>query len=415
MFDIIRQNSSLRLLWLATAASKVGAGLRQIALPWLVLVLTGSSLQLGIVVALQAAPAALFAPLLGHLVDRRPRKRLLILGAVGTGAAPLCVAAVGAVGLLGIVHVYGMMLVLSLFETLSYLARRSAVPTFVADENLDEANAVLYGTGAAVSLAAVLTGGALTDSFGAVAVLGASGTVTLLGAVLLLRLSLPRRELRPLAADSVVNDLREGVAVIRQTPVVLTVLLTGMAINLFVVPLSSVVLPVVGEEVFGQAVAFTALLAGFRAGKLAGNGVVARLSWTSRRKYAAGIGATGVTLLGTGLAGTALTDTLPSLVALATMLFGVGLVQPLYNVSGTSIIQSAVTDEQRGTVLSVNNAAMELSFPLPLVGAGFVLAFVSPFALLAFAGTGTLLVWLGTRWLLAGSTMPRNTATNEGT
>lgn len=413
MFDIVRQNSSLRVLWLATVSSKIGAGLRQIALPWLVLVLTGSSLQLGIVVALQAAPAALFAPLLGHLVDRRPRKRLLILGAVGTGSAPLGVAAVGAAGALSIGHVYAMMLVLSLFETLSYLARRSTIPTFVADENLDEANALLYGTGAAVSLAAVLAGGALTDWIGAVAVLGASGAVTLSGVAFLSLLSLPPREVRPLAVGSVATDLREGVVVIRQTPVVLTVLLTGMAINLFVVPLSSVVLPVVGDEVFGQAVAFTVLLAGFRAGTLAGNGVVARLSWPSRRKYAVGIGATGIAFLGTGLAGTALADSVVALALLATALFGVGLVQPFYNVSGTSLIQSAVPDEQRGTVLSVNNAAMEVSFPLPLVGAGFALGFLSPFTLLVFAGAGALLVWLGTHWLLNGSSASRNTAVEE--
>lgn len=404
MFDIIRQNSSLRVLWLATVTSKIGAGLRQIALPWLVLVLTGSSLQLGIVFALQAAPAAVFAPLLGHLVDRRPRKRLLIVGAVGTGGAPLGLAIVGAAGLLGIVHVYTMMLVLSLFETLSYLTRRSTIPTFVADESLDEANALLYGTGAAVSLAAVLAGGALTDRVGAVAVLGASGVVTLSGVALLFRLSLPPRERRPLAVGSVAADLREGVAVIRHTPVVLTVLLTGMAINLCVVPLSSVILPVVGEEVFGQAVAFTVLLSGFRAGTLVGNGVVARLSWPSKRKYAVGIGATGGTLLVTGLVGLPLTDAgsgLVALIALCPMLFGVGLVQPLYNVSGTSIIQAAVDDEQRGTVLSVNNAAMEVSFPFPLVGSGYALGHVSPFTLLAFAGVGALTLWVITRWLLA--------------
>lgn len=402
MLQIIRSNPRLRVLWLATVASKVGAGLRQIALPWLVLVLTGSPLQLGIVVALQAAPAAVFAPLLGHVVDRRRRKRLLIAGAIGTGAAPLALAIIGALDVLAIVHVYALMLVLSLFETLSYLSRRATMPTFVEDDRLDEANALMYGTGAAVSLVAVLSGGVLTDLFGAVAVLGASGAVTLLGAGILLRLSLPSREFRPLAVRSVVRDLGDGVRIIRRTPLVLTVLLTGMAINLFVVPLSSVVLPVIGEDIFGQALAFTLLLAGFRAGTVAGNWVVGRLSWSSWHKYTAGIGATGVTFVGTGLIGFVLVEagfSVPPTVALGVLtclLMIVGLVQPFYNVSGTSIVQSAVSDEQRGTVLSVNNAAMEASFPLPLIAAGYVLGYVSGFTLLAVAGVGVLVLWVVT-------------------
>lgn len=411
MFEIVRSNERLRVLWLATVASKVGAGLRQIALPWLVLVLTGSPLQLGIVVALQAAPAAVFAPLLGHVVDRRPRKRLLVAGAVGTGSAPLALALVGAAGTLSIVHVYAMMLVLSVSETLSYLSRRATMPTFVDDERLDEANALVYGTGAAVSLGAILTGGVLTDLFGAVSVLGASSLATLVGAAILLRLSLPAREYRPLAAGSVVEDLRAGARTIRRTPVVLTVLLTGMAINLFVVPLSSVVLPVIGEDIFGRALAFTLLLAGFRAGTVAGNWLVGELSWSSTRKYTTGIGATGVTFVCTGLAGHALTGSVAvpetlALGALTSLLVAVGLVQPFYNVSGTSIVQSAVADEQRGTVLSVNNAAMEASFPLPLLAAGYVLGQVSPFGVLALAGLGALGVWAVTAWLLSAPRVP---------
>jgi sugar phosphate permease len=116
-----------------------------------------------------------------------------------------------------------------------------------------------------------------------------------------------------------------------------------------------------------------------------------------------------VTFFVTGFAGLALVGNgfavprVASLSVLTVLLFAVGLVQPFYNVSGTSIVQSAVPDEQRGTVLSVNNAAMEASFPLPLIGAGYVLAHISPFSLLLVAGVGSLVLWLVTTWLLSGS------------
>src|SRR5215204_3112264 len=61
---------NFRLLWIGESISLLGDQFYMIALPWLVLQLTGSALALGTVMALAAIPRALFMLIGGALVDR---------------------------------------------------------------------------------------------------------------------------------------------------------------------------------------------------------------------------------------------------------------------------------------------------------------------------------------------------------
>src|SRR3954468_1811368 len=69
---------NFRLLWIGEGISLLGDQFYMIALPWLVLQLTGSALALGTVMALASIPRALFLLVGGALVDRfSPRSVML--------------------------------------------------------------------------------------------------------------------------------------------------------------------------------------------------------------------------------------------------------------------------------------------------------------------------------------------------
>src|SRR5262245_9081668 len=69
---------NFRLLWIGESISLLGDQFYMIALPWLVLQLTGSALALGVVLALAAIPRALFMLIGGAFVDRfSPRAVML--------------------------------------------------------------------------------------------------------------------------------------------------------------------------------------------------------------------------------------------------------------------------------------------------------------------------------------------------
>ena len=63
-------NPNFRLYFGGQAVSRIGTWMQMIAQSWLVLTLTGSSVLLGVVVALQALPVLLLGPYGGVVADR---------------------------------------------------------------------------------------------------------------------------------------------------------------------------------------------------------------------------------------------------------------------------------------------------------------------------------------------------------
>ncbi|MRW88056.1 MFS transporter [Pseudoduganella sp. FT26W] len=75
----LRQNANFKWMMRGSVISLLGDQMTMIALPWLVLRLTGSTLALGLVIALMSIPRAVFILLGGALVDRYSPKRVLML------------------------------------------------------------------------------------------------------------------------------------------------------------------------------------------------------------------------------------------------------------------------------------------------------------------------------------------------
>ena len=69
---------NFRLLWIGEGISLLGDQFYMIALPWLVLSLTGNALAVGTVMATAGIPRALFMLVGGALTDRFTPRRLMI-------------------------------------------------------------------------------------------------------------------------------------------------------------------------------------------------------------------------------------------------------------------------------------------------------------------------------------------------
>ena len=66
------------LVWWGQMVSQVGDGVSKLALLWFVYAITGSPLKTTIIGLLQTLPPILFGPFIGVIVDRLPKKLLLI-------------------------------------------------------------------------------------------------------------------------------------------------------------------------------------------------------------------------------------------------------------------------------------------------------------------------------------------------
>ena len=75
-------NPNFRLLWAGQAMSLLGDQFTMIALPWLVLLLTGDAAALGLVLALTGVPRAVFMLVGGAVSDRFSQRSIMLISDV---------------------------------------------------------------------------------------------------------------------------------------------------------------------------------------------------------------------------------------------------------------------------------------------------------------------------------------------
>src|ERR1700682_3732275 len=155
-----------RNLWVATALSLFGDFFSYVAMAWLVLQLTGSSLALGTVLVVQAVPRAVLMAVGGALADRIS-PRLTMLGSMGLRAvfvAPLAVLVL--TGRVQMWEVYGIAVVVGIVDAFFMPARSSILPKVIADRELEPGNAVMNVTMQASVILGPVLGGLIVAALG---------------------------------------------------------------------------------------------------------------------------------------------------------------------------------------------------------------------------------------------------------
>lgn len=396
--SLVVRNTEFRRLWSSEVMYRLSSGLRGIAVPWLVLELTGSPFQLSLAFALGVAPSMLLAPFIGYPIDHSSRTRLMVGAVLSIGTLLAVIPILHATGRLETLHVYGVLVALSVADAVYANARESLMPVVVPEEELDRANSYFHGALAGLSVVFLGVGGVATDVVGATTTLSVAAVAGFVAAPFPYRISEspPEEPMAPLR--DVLRDVRDDVAraagVIRGT-VVIDIILFGLVINLATVPFVFLI-TTISWNVFGMAVAYAGLLVAFRVGKLSGNYAVDLLPLTRGRKYALGIVGTGIATLVVAVTGVGVDGVLgdgPLLLVLGVLLAFVGFTEPIFNVPSDSIVQLAADDENRGMVLTLTNSALELPFPVALLGAGHLVSLYSPFAI--FGMSAGILLTLG--------------------
>lgn len=135
-----------RLFWIGQSISLFGDQFYRIALPWLVLALTGSNLALSSIYLVSNAVRAVFQLLGGALSDRfSPRTLMLISNSSGAVVTALTGVAV----YLNVAqpwHLYILAAVFGLIDAMFYPAYMSATPLLLIKEQLVAGNALLRST-----------------------------------------------------------------------------------------------------------------------------------------------------------------------------------------------------------------------------------------------------------------------------
>lgn len=135
------RNRDYVLLWSGQMVSSVGTRVSMLAFPLLVLAITHSPAQAGLIGAMRGLPYALFILPVGALVDRWNRKLVMILCDIGRAIALGSIPVALVLGHLTIVQLYIVSLVEGTLFTFYNLAETACLPQVVSKEQLPAAAA----------------------------------------------------------------------------------------------------------------------------------------------------------------------------------------------------------------------------------------------------------------------------------
>lgn len=155
------RNRDYLLLWSGQTLSNIGSGVSRIAYPLLVLAITGSPAQAGLIGALRALMYIVLILPAGALLDRWNRKQVMIIcdTARAIGMASIPVAAL--VGHLTLVQLYAVAFIEGTFEAFFDIAEVSSVPQVVSQEQLPAAMSRVQVTAGLTTLIGPSLGGTL--------------------------------------------------------------------------------------------------------------------------------------------------------------------------------------------------------------------------------------------------------------
>lgn len=365
-------------LWIGQAVSLLGDRLDYLALVALVgaapggLGARGAAMHLSWIAVCTTAPVLLFAGLAGALVDRWPRKRVLVvcdaLRASGVLLIPFSQAMGG-----GLPAALAIVVVLSTINVFFLPARAAILPEIVAPEHLMAANACTTGGAIAATLTGAVVGGALIQRYGFATGFYLDSLSYTLSVVAMSSITV-RAVTAPRAADgarqvwrdpsALVRGLGEGFAAIRRTPGVAPAV--AMFVALYAIGASLFVLaPLAVASLSRMPTRDTGVLMGLLAG-----GVIvsagALMRWGGARSPWRLAGAGGV-VLGAALIGFAMAHSFRLLGVLACVA-GMGAAPLL--IGADALVQGAIDPSVRARVFATRDVLSKATFLLCALAVG---------------------------------------------
>jgi MFS family permease len=263
--------------------STLGTAMTAVALPWLVLVETGSATRTGLIGFAEMTPYVLVQALGGPLVDRLHPRRAAVAGNLLAAVVVGLVPALYAAGLLRFGALAAVIALAGAARGLSDCASGPLVPSSAVASGVPLERAA--GLNSGISRTGLLLGGPLAGGMialtGAPAVLIVDAVSFLLAAGLVALAVAPASEAtEPLTPRRYVTQLAVGIQHVLGDRMLAGLISMIFVANLIDMALSSVLLPVWAREEFGSAGALGLVLGSVEAGSLAG---VAAGAWLGAR------------------------------------------------------------------------------------------------------------------------------------
>jgi MFS family permease len=375
-------NRDFRYLWIGNTVSGCGDQFFLVALPWLILQLTGSGAVLGGIMMVEAIPRAALMLIGGAVTDRVSPRKIMILTA---GLRTLLVATLAAFIWTHHVEVWQIYLLSFFFgvaDAFAAPAAQTLLPSLVAPAQLPAANALSQGTQQIAMLIMPAPAGIVIAAFGVASAFSIDAISFLFIIAALLMLRDPPRVESAVPRSNIAHSILEGLRYVKNDVALRTLLLVASVLNFCITGPLSVGLAFLAKSEFGSPTAFGLLVSSVAAGSLVGLLLAAARKQRRRGWILLVVGVViGICTASIGL--------LSQLWSLLPVLFVMSASAGFLNVHLLAWFQQRVDRAMLGRVMSVLMFASIGLMPLSLAAAGVAVQWSLSGM---FAGSGALVL-----------------------
>lgn len=351
--------------WLGMCVSTIGTWMQNTAQPWLAYKLTDSPLLLSLIGVAQFTPMLLFSLFAGVVIDRLPKKKILIFTQSASLLVTLILAVLAWTGAVRYWHILLLSLLLGFVNTLDMPTRQSFIVELVGKE--DRMNAIALNS-TVFNLARIVgpaVAGILMGYFGIAACFFANSVSFAAVLVSLFFIQpLPITAEHGNSGGGVIANIADGLKYIYRSDVLFSTLMVMAVVGTFA-PNFSVLVPVFATKILGQGEAGYGFLMSFMGvGSFFGAMLIAALSKSGPKRFVLFIVPL---IIGAFLMLVGATDLF---VLTGVMLAMTGFFFVMFTSSANSAMQLNTENDYLGRVMSVYSLVFAGSTPLGNLYAG---------------------------------------------
>ena len=353
------------VLWTGQAVSLIGSQAVQFALIWWLTVQTGSAAILATAAFVGLAPQILLGPMIGALVDRWNRKRILFVADAVIAIASAVLAALFVFDAVSTAAVFLILFVRSIGAGFYGPAMLASTSLMVPKEHLTRIQGLNQSLQGGLLIVAAPLGALLYTVLPMAGVMAVDvvSAVFALFPLCFIHVPQPARSERRAgaAAASLLREVADGFRYIWSRPGHIALLAMAAMINLFLVPAFSL-LPLHVVELGGGAVQLGWMNAAFGVGSIVG-GIALGIWGGFRRRIHTTL--FGMMVLGAATIGLGIAPASPFALALGAILM-VGVAVPLANGPIQALLQATVDADFQGRVFTLYGSLAGIMIPLGL-------------------------------------------------
>jgi len=361
------RNPNFRMLLTGGTISLLGDQCYLVALPWLVLQMTGSAVAMGTILMVEAIPRAILMLMGGALSDRISPRKIMMMTAT---ARTVCVGAIGVLVWLHILRLWELYVLSFLFgvaDAFSFPAAQAFVPSLVKREQLVAANSVRQSTSQLTTIVGPAPAGLAIKALGIAWAFFLDAISFLFIIAALWRLPDPPAPAVAASKRAVLPLILEGLTYVRKDVPLRSLLLLAAVINFCIAGPVGVGLAYLAKTRFGSPAAYGIVVSAAAAGGLLGS-LLAGV-WRVRKRGMLMISVPVVIGVCLGMLGW-----LTHLWMVAAVLLLMGASAGVTNVHIASWIQQRIEPAVRGRVMSVLMLSVFGLMPVSLAMAGVLVA-----------------------------------------